>query len=170
MPWHPRQKHFEWQALLAWREQARVAGEVVVWTNGTFDLLHAGHLSSLHRARALGDRLVVGLNSDRSVRAYKGPHRPIIAAVHRAELMAALECVDAVWVFDEDTPTVVLAQLQPDIHVKGAEYAPPNGKPVPERAIVEGYGGRIAFLPMVVGLSTTAVLKRIMSLPAEPEA
>ncbi len=165
MSWAPRHKRMNWNELLAWRAAARLQGECVVWTNGTFDLLHAGHLQSLQQARQLGQRLVVGVNSDRSVKAYKGPLRPLIGEADRAALLAALECIDAVWIFDEDTPEKVLAELQPDVHVKGAEYMPPHGKPVPERAIVEGYGGRIAYLPMLAGLSTTALLERIRQLP-----
>lgn len=159
--WQPRSKLAPWDALLATREEARRAGRVVVWTNGSFDLLHPGHVSSLQQARALGDVLVVGLNSDASVRGYKGPTRPILTQDERAAMLAALECVDYVLVFDEPTPEAALARLRPDIHCKGAEYAPPHGRPVPERAVVEGYGGRIEYLPLVPGLSTTDLLKRI---------
>jgi len=159
--WRPRTKLVPWDDLLAARDEARRGGRVVVWTNGTFDLLHPGHVSSLQAARALGDLLVVGLNSDASVRGYKGPNRPILTQDERAALLAALECVDYVVVFDEPTPEAALARLKPDIHCKGAEYAPPHGRPVPERAVVEGYGGRIAYLPLVPGLSTTELLKRL---------
>jgi D-glycero-beta-D-manno-heptose 1-phosphate adenylyltransferase len=162
--WTPRKKQLPWPELLAVREAARAAGRVVVWTNGTFDLLHPGHVSSLQQSRALGDVLVVGVNSDRSVKAYKGPTRPILSELERSSMLAALECVDYVITFDEDTPAESLARLKPDIHCKGAEYAPPNGRPVPERAVVEGYGGRIEYLPLVPGVSTTDVLKRIQSL------
>jgi rfaE bifunctional protein nucleotidyltransferase chain/domain len=162
--WHPRTKLLPWPDLLAVREEARAAGRVVVWTNGTFDLLHPGHVSSLQQARALGDLLVVGVNSDRSVKAYKGPTRPILSESERAAMLAALECVDCVIVFDEDTPAESLARLKPDIHCKGAEYTPPHGRPVPERAVVEGYGGRIEYLPLVPGVSTTDVLERIRNL------
>jgi len=159
--WTPRNKLLPWSDLLALRETARAAGRVVVWTNGTFDLLHPGHVTSLQQARALGDVLVVGVNSDRSVKAYKGPTRPILNEQERSAMLAALECVDYVIVFDEDTPVESLAKLRPDIHCKGAEYSPPNGRPVPERAVVEGYGGRIEYLPLVPGVSTTDLLKRI---------
>ena len=156
-----RNKRPDWPELLQWREEARTAGRVVVWTNGAFDLLHPGHIQSLQQARALGDLLVVGLNSDRSVKAYKGPTRPILNQDERSAMLAALECVDAVIVFDEDTPVESLAKLQPDIHCKGAEYAPPHGRPVPERIVVEAYGGRIEYLPLVPGVSTTELLRRI---------
>ncbi len=159
--WTPRAKLLPWSELLAMREQARAAGRVVVWTNGTFDLLHSGHVASLQQARALGDVLVVGVNSDRSVKAYKGLSRPILTQGERTAMLAALECVDCVVVFDEDTPAESLAKLKPDIHCKGDEYAPPHGKPVPERAVVEGYGGRIAYLPLVPGQSTSELLRRI---------
>jgi len=142
-------------------EEARAAGRVVVWTNGAFDLLHPGHVQSLQQARALGDLLVVGLNSDRSVKENKGPARPILNEGERAAMLTALECVDAVVVFDEDTPVESLMKLMPDIHCKGTEYAPPHGRQVPERSVVEGYGGRIEYLPLVPGLSTTEILRRI---------
>lgn len=159
--WQPRTKLVSWDRLLAARAAAREQGRVVVWTNGSFDLLHPGHVSSLQAARALGDLLVVGLNSDASVRGYKGPSRPILTQDERAAMLAALECVDYVIVFDEPTPEAALTRLRPDVHCKGAEYAPPHGRPVPERAVVEGYGGRIEYLPLVPELSTTDLLKRI---------
>jgi rfaE bifunctional protein nucleotidyltransferase chain/domain len=167
--WRPRKKHLGWPDLLAAREDLRRAGRVVVWTNGCFDLLHPGHVASLHAARALGDVLVVGLNSDSSVKANKGPSRPILTQHERAAMMAALECVDHVLVFDEPTPAAALSRLRPDVHCKGAEYAPPHGRPVPERAVVEGYGGRVAYLPLVPGVSTTELLRRVRGAVAHPE-
>ena len=151
----------DWPELLAIRAAARAAGSTVVWTNGAFDLLHPGHLASLRQARALGDVLIVGVNSDRSVKAYKGPMRPILYQGERVMMLAALECVSAVIIFDEDTPVESLEKLKPDIHCKGAEYAPPHGRPVPERGVVEAYGGRIEYLPLVPGVSTTEILRRI---------
>jgi D-glycero-beta-D-manno-heptose 1-phosphate adenylyltransferase len=159
--WRPRSKIVDWPTLLTARDRARGEGRVVVWTNGCFDLLHPGHVASLSQARALGDLLVVGLNSDASVRLNKGPLRPILTQGERAALLAALECVDHVIVFDEPTPEAALARLKPDIHCKGTEYAPPHGRPVPERAVVEGFGGRIEYLPLVPGVSTTDLLVRI---------
>lgn len=161
MTWTPRIKALDWPALLAHRERARAEGKTVVWTNGCFDLPHPGHVASLQQARALGDLLVVGLNSDASVRANKGPLRPILTQEERRALLAAMECVDFVMIFDEPTPEAALARLKPDIHCKGMEYAPPFGRPVPERATIEAYGGRIAYLPLVPGVSTTDVLARI---------
>jgi rfaE bifunctional protein nucleotidyltransferase chain/domain len=151
-------------ALLAARAAHRAAGRSVVWTNGCFDLLHAGHARSLRDAAGLGDVLVVGLNSDTSVRALKGRGRPLLPQAERAELLAALECVDHVLVFDGPTPVEVLAVLRPDVHCKGADYAPPGGKPIPELPLVEGYGGRVAFLPLVPHLSTTDLARRARGL------
>jgi D-beta-D-heptose 7-phosphate kinase/D-beta-D-heptose 1-phosphate adenosyltransferase len=139
-----------------WREQ----GRKVVWTNGVFDLLHAGHIRSLRDARALGDVLIVGINSDSSARKFKGASRPLMGQDDRAEVLSALEMVDYVVIFDESEPSAALSRLQPDIHCKGEEYA--DGKrPVPERAVVEGYGGSIRFLPSHQGRSTTGLMERI---------
>lgn len=151
-------------ALPALGEALRAAGKVVVWTNGCFDLFHAGHARSLRAARALGDVLVVGVNSDASVRRLKGPDRPVLPESERAELVAALACVDYVTVFDEQTPEACIRLLQPAVHCKGADYAPPNGKPVPEAALVESYGGRVVYLPLVDGLSTTDLIRHIQRL------
>jgi rfaE bifunctional protein nucleotidyltransferase chain/domain len=154
-------KIITWEALDSLRQRYRSEGKTVVWTNGCFDLLHVGHVRNLQAARALGDVLVVGLNSDRSVRQLKGPERPIVPAAERAEILAALECVDHVVIFEESTPEASLARLKPDIHCKGADYAPPHGKPIPEATVVAAYGGRIEFLPLVPALSTTDLVRRI---------
>ena len=147
--------------LLSLREGWRAAGRVVVWTNGCFDLVHAGHLASLEAARELGDVLVVGVNSDEAAQRLKGEGRPLLPAAERAAILAALRPVDYVTVFDEDTPESALERLQPDVHAKGADYAPPNGKPIPERAVVEAYGGRVEFLPLLEGRSTTDLVETI---------
>jgi phosphoheptose isomerase len=149
------------EELLAMRAEWRAAGRVVVWTNGCFDVLHAGHLASLEAASELGGVLVVGVNSDRAVARLKGEGRPLVPAEERARLVAALRPVDHVVVFDDDTPEAVLAQVQPDIHTKGADYEPPDGKPIPELAVVEGYGGRVEFLPLVPQRSTTELVDAI---------
>jgi rfaE bifunctional protein nucleotidyltransferase chain/domain len=154
-------KQRQLDSLAAVREALRREGRSVVWTNGCFDLLHAGHLRSLRTAKGFGDVLFVGINSDASVRRLKGPGRPIVPAAERAELVAALDCVDFVIVFDDPTPEALLARLRPDVHCKGAEYAPPNGKPIPEAALVAGYGGRIEFIPLLQGVSTTNLVERI---------
>src|SRR5690606_30579994 len=132
----------------AWRDQ----GRTVVWTGGCFDLLHVGHVRSLQAARALGDVLVVGLNDDASVRRLKGRGRPVVPFRERAEVLAALACVDAVVGFGEDTPVALLEALRPDIACKGADYA---GRPLPEREVVESHGGRMELLPLVPGWSST---------------
>ncbi len=140
----------------------------MVWTNGCFDLLHAGHVRSLEAASRLGDVLVVGLNSDSSVRQLKGPGRPLLPEQERAEVLAALECIDHVLVFADTTPTATLQLLQPDVYCKGAEYAPPHGRPIPERAVVEAYGGRVVFLPLLPGASTTDLIDRIRQRRESP--
>jgi D-glycero-beta-D-manno-heptose 1-phosphate adenylyltransferase len=150
-----------WDDLLLMRQQARDSNRRVVWTNGCFDLLHIGHIRSLQAAHRLGDILVVGVNGDDSVRRLKGPTRPIFSSSQRAEMLAALECVDYVVVFHESTPATCLARLQPDIHCKGAEYAPPHGRPIPEADIVLSYGGRIEFLPLVPAVSTSEIVRAI---------
>jgi len=152
-----------WPSLLQIREQNAHNRRTVVWTNGCFDLLHAGHLRTLNAARALGDLLIVGLNSDVSVRKIKGRDRPIIPAAERAELLMSLRCVDAVVIFDENTPENVIGQLKPDIYCKGADYAPPHGVAIPERKLIESYGGKIVFLPLMESVSTTRIIERLRS-------
>jgi rfaE bifunctional protein nucleotidyltransferase chain/domain len=166
----PLSKSVDLATLLVLRAGYRQAGRTVVWTNGCFDLVHAGHVRSLVAARALGDVLIVGLNSDRSLRQLKGPERPILPEADRALLLGALECVDHVLLFDDLVPTTLQDRIRPDVHCKGADYAPPQGKPIPERAVVEAYGGRVAFLPLVAGLSTSALVRRIRRVEeaAEP--
>ena len=146
--------------LCAMRADWRAQGKTVVWTNGIFDLLHAGHIRSLRDAKALGDVLVVGINSDASARRFKGPSRPLVCQEDRAEVLSALEMVDFVVIFDESDPSAALARLQPEIHCKGFEYANGN-RPVPESVVVEGYGGCIRFLPLHEGRSTTGLMERI---------
>lgn len=155
--------------LLALREQWRAEGKTVVWTNGCFDLLHLGHVRSLQAAKALGDVLVVGVNSDVSVRQLKGPGGPILPASERVEVLAALECVDYVVIFDEPAPEIALSRLKPDIHCKGADYAPPHGKPIPGAKVVESYGGRVVFLPLVPSISTSDLIRRIREQGGEEQ-
>src|SRR5713226_8305495 len=138
--------------------QLRAAGKQIVFTNGVFDLLHIGHLRYLQHARALGDALIVGVNSDRSVRANKGPSRPITPEDERAEVLAALACVDAVVIFDAETPYDLIATLQPDILVKGADWA---ADAIVGRDIVEARGGRVVRVPVETGYATTAIIERI---------
>ena len=135
--------------------QVRAAGGTVVATGGCFDLLHRGHVSLLTAARSLGDALVVCLNSDASVRRTKGPDRPLVSQDDRARVLSALGCVDAVVVFDEATPAELLADLRPDVWVKGSDY---TDQPIPEAAVVEAGGGRVVLLPVVDGYSTTRLV------------
>ena len=145
-------------ALRAERERLREAGKRVVFTNGCFDLLHPGHVRYLQQARALGDALIVALNSDRSVRELKGDNRPILREDERAEVMAALACVDYVTVFDEPTPREIIAALLPDILVKGGDWGVDQ---IVGREEVETAGGQVMSLPFVDGCSTTDVIERI---------
>jgi D-glycero-beta-D-manno-heptose 1-phosphate adenylyltransferase len=132
----------------------------VVFTNGVFDLLHPGHVRYLQEARRLGDRLIVGINSDRSVRAIKGPDRPITPERERAEVLSALACVDEVIVFDEPTPHDVIARIQPDVLVKGADWA---ADAIVGRDIVEARGGKVVRIAIEEGYSTTAILRKVRS-------
>ena len=134
------------------------AGRRVVFTNGCFDLLHPGHIRSLEQARALGDVLIVGLNSDASVRQLKGEGRPVIPERERAEILAALESVDAVLIFDDLTPREVITRLLPDVLVKGGDWP---GDQIVGREEVEAAGGRVVLAPVVPGYSTTDILKKI---------
>jgi D-glycero-beta-D-manno-heptose 1-phosphate adenylyltransferase len=157
--------------LLTWDEAARWTagkqsqGETVVFTNGVFDLLHPGHVRYLTAARRLGDVLVVGLNADRSVRANKGPDRPLTPEGERAELLGALACVDAVVIFDAPTPHDLVQALHPDVLVKGADWAEDA---IVGRDIVEGRGGRVVRIPVEQGYSTTAIVKRVQAWPPRP--
>ncbi|MEI8138863.1 MAG: adenylyltransferase/cytidyltransferase family protein [bacterium] len=155
------EKVLSWKSLLEKREVWKREGKSVVWTNGCFDLIHVGHVRSLQAARRFGDVLVVGLNSDSSVRKLKGPERPVVPESERAEILAALECVNAVYIFSDDTPERPLAELRPDIHCKGEDYKPPHGKPIPEAALVAAYGGKIEFIPFEIATSTTGLIKSI---------
>jgi D-beta-D-heptose 7-phosphate kinase/D-beta-D-heptose 1-phosphate adenosyltransferase len=134
------------------------AGKKVVFTNGCFDLLHVGHVRYLQQARELGDALVVGVNSDASVRRLKGPGRPLTPARERAEILAALACVDFVTIFSGSTPLALIRALGPDVLVKGGDWAVDA---IVGREVVEGRGGKVVSIPFVKGRSTTAVIGRI---------
>ena len=144
--------------LVSERERWRGEGLRVVFTNGCFDLLHPGHVALLERARAEGDRLIVGLNSDRSVREIKGAERPLIPEPERAEVLQALECVDRVVVYDDDTPAALIQALVPDVLVKGADWPL---EAIVGRDVVECAGGRVVRVEILEGRSTTALLERI---------
>jgi len=145
-------------ALSAFVRDARAAGRTIVFTNGVFDILHPGHLRYLQAARRHGDVLIVGLNSDASVRRNKGPSRPINPEAERAEVLEALECVDAVSVFDEDTPADIIRRLQPDVLVKGADWPADQ---IVGRETVEARGGRVVRIPVEHGWSTSAIIDKI---------
>jgi rfaE bifunctional protein nucleotidyltransferase chain/domain len=144
-----------WEEAAAWR--ASVAGRVV-FTNGVFDLLHPGHVDLLVAARAAGDALVVGLNTDASVRRLKGPERPVRTEADRAYVLAALEMVDAVTLFSHDTPLELILALRPDVLVKGGDYSPDT---VVGRREVEGWGGRVLIVPLTPGQSTTSIVEKL---------
>lgn len=148
----------------------RAEGKRVVFTNGHFDLLHVGHARYLQAARALGDVLVVGVNDDASTRRRKGPGRPIVPAEERAELLAALACVDYATIFPGDTAEDAVRRLRPDIYVKGGDYALDEteqaaGKlPWPEAAIVRAYGGQVTTVPLTPGRSTSDIVRHILAM------
>jgi D-glycero-beta-D-manno-heptose 1-phosphate adenylyltransferase len=146
---------------VTWVNQLRARGLKVVFTNGVFDLLHPGHVRYLSQARRLGDALIVAVNSDRSARTLdKGLDRPLNRDTERAEVLAALSCVDATVVFDEDTPHAIVKSLQPDVLVKGADWAEGT---IVGADIVEARGGRVVRIPVAEGYSTTRLIDRIRS-------
>jgi len=142
-------------------EKIKASGKRVVFTNGCFDLLHPGHTRYLCTARELGDHLVVAVNSDRSVRVIKGPKRPILPAEIRAELLAALMCVDTVFIFDEDNPLNVIQRLAPDVLVKGGDWAKDE---IIGSDVVRKAGGEVKRIPFVEGFSTTDIIEKIQDL------
>jgi D-beta-D-heptose 7-phosphate kinase/D-beta-D-heptose 1-phosphate adenosyltransferase len=144
--------------LQAERGRLRAAGKKLVFTNGVFDILHVGHVRYLQQARDLGDALVVAINSDRSVRELKGDFRPLVNENERAEILAALGCVDYVTLFDELSPRALIAELLPDVLVKGGDYSLDQ---IHGREEVEAAGGRVVSLPFVEGVSTSAIIERI---------
>jgi D-beta-D-heptose 7-phosphate kinase/D-beta-D-heptose 1-phosphate adenosyltransferase len=148
-------KIMSWDEAAAWRQRARGR---VVFTNGVFDLLHPGHIDVLSAARRQGDVLIVGLNSDDSVRRLKGPERPVRTEVERAYVLAALSDVDAVVVFAQDTPLELVRHLRPDVLVKGGDYVPAT---VVGRDEVESWGGRVVIVPLREGQSTTSIIERM---------
>lgn len=147
-------------AAAEWATHTRADGKRIVFTNGVFDILHPGHVRYLQAARAEGGTLIIGLNSDRSVSAIKGPTRPITPELERAEVLGALRCVDAVVVFDEDTPFEIISAIQPDVLVKGADWAADK---IVGRDVVEARGGRVVRMPIEQGWSTTGIVSRVSS-------
>ncbi|WP_420422004.1 adenylyltransferase/cytidyltransferase family protein [Simkania sp.] len=138
----------------------RKSGRTIATLNGSFDLLHAGHLKIIHEAKKQADCLIMALNTDRSIQDYKSPDRPLIALEHRLEMVAALEAVDYVTWFDETDPCKLLSVIQPDVHINGSEY----GKDCIEADTVRKYGGKIHIVSLVPGLSTSQIIKKIQSL------
>jgi len=151
----PASKVMNWDSVVQWRET--VPGPVV-FTNGVFDLLHPGHIEVLDMARREGAALVVGLNSDDSVKRLKGPSRPVRNTAERAVVLAGLEAVDAVVVFDEDTPFALVQRLQPDVIVKGGDYSPET---IVGADVVTARGGRVVVVPLVAGQSTTSIIEKL---------
>ena len=160
----PAAGRFELESVRNSIDTWKASGKVVVLTNGHFDILHVGHLRYLEAARRLGDALVVAINSDASTRNLKGSKRPIVPEQDRAELVAGLGCVDAVLLFDADTAESVVAELQPDIYVKGGDYSGEDrsAKLLPEARIVVAYGGRVEIVPLVEEQSTSALINRVV--------
>ena len=156
-----REKILDAEALPAWREALRAEGRTLAATNGCFDILHAGHVNYLQAARNKADALIVGLNSDRSTTELKGPDRPIHTEADRAAVLAALESVNAVFIFDDLRATSLLQIAQPDIYVKGGDYTV-DQLPAEERAIIEAQGGRITVLGHIPGKSSTEIARRIL--------
>ena len=152
------QKIYHRNELAHLLQEAKAAGKVVVTTNGCFDVLHLGHLRYLQAARALGDLLVVAVNSDSSVRQLKGQHRPLVPESERAEMLAGLECVDYVVIFPEFTPISLLSELKPNVHVKGGDY---TVEQLVEREVVEANGGKVVVGLNVPGKSTTNLIQVI---------
>ena len=150
----------ERQDIAKFCEILRKGGQKVVFTNGCFDILHAGHVTYLEAAKAQGDVLVLGLNTDASVRRLKGPERPINSELDRAKVVGALKSVDYVVLFGEQTAEAVIAEVKPDIYVKGGDYTLDT---LPEAKIVQSYGGKVAFIDMVEGRSTTNIVNKIKS-------
>ncbi|HLJ04858.1 MAG TPA: adenylyltransferase/cytidyltransferase family protein [Acetobacteraceae bacterium] len=147
--------------LVDQRRQWKTEGKTVVFTNGCYDLLHPGHIRLLEQARSLGDVLILALNSDASVQRFKGPSRPLLEERERAEIAGALEAVDAVTLFDEDTPRELIAEVLPDVLIKGADWS----HFIAGREEVEAAGGLVRTLPLEPGQSTTNIVERILSQP-----
>jgi D-beta-D-heptose 7-phosphate kinase/D-beta-D-heptose 1-phosphate adenosyltransferase len=160
-----RKKILTRDELLIERQALRDAGKKIVFTNGVFDILHVGHIRYLKLARTLGEALVVAVNSDRSVRELKGEGRPLTNESDRTEILAALEAVDYVTIFDDISPRSLIAELLPDVLVKGGDYSLDQ---IHGREEVEAAGGAVVSLPLVEGMSTTNILKKAVSIKKEP--
>jgi len=142
-------------------ENLKKEGRIVVFTNGCFEILHPGHIEILERAKMLGDILIVGINSDESIKKIKGNKKLILDEWARSRIIASLEAVDYVVIFNEETPEKIISEIKPNIHVKGGDY---KIEDLPEAKIVESYGGKIKILPLLEGFSTTNIIKKILEL------
>ncbi len=151
------------EQLLNLTDKLRKEGKQIAWTNGCFDFMHAGHVDYLERANKYGDLLVVGMNSDHSVKRYKGDLRPICTEIHRAKVLNALCCIDYIVIFDKKTPIKIIEELKPDFYIKGGDYTL-DTIDQNERRVVEHYGGEIKILPEVEGISTTIIIEKIKKL------
>lgn len=159
-----RKKIVPWDKVDEVVARLRREGRRIVFTNGVFDLLHVGHIRYLQEARSYGDVLILGLNSDASARRIKGPRRPIVPESERAEMLAALECVDYVVIFEDDTPHDLIRKVAPEVHVKGGDYHPDD---LPEAPLVRSLGGRVVVTSFVDGKSTTITIGRILETHAD---
>jgi rfaE bifunctional protein nucleotidyltransferase chain/domain len=148
------------EETVEFRHRLRAEDKKVVFTNGCFDILHAGHVRYLNQARAFGDALIIGLNTDSSVQRIKGKDRPVIPEMERAEVLAALACVDCVFLFDDPTPQRVIEAIVPDILVKGADWSPEN---IVGRDVVEAAGGRVCNVPLLEGSSTSSIIETVLA-------
>jgi rfaE bifunctional protein nucleotidyltransferase chain/domain len=164
MPRTPESKIVPFSDLAALSTQLHNKKLNLITTNGCFDLLHWGHLKYLSDARLLGDLLICGVNSDRSVKKLKGPSRPLCTERERALQLASLESVDYVTIFDDETPIRFLEQVKPAVHVKGGDY---EGKVLPETEVIERFGGTLRFLPFIPGYSTTKLIERFLNMKTE---
>lgn len=154
-----REKIKSWEDLCLIAQEWKAKGKRIVFTNGCFDLLHVGHIRYLEKAKSLGDILVVGVNSDRSVREIKGPHRPILPEDERAEVLSGLWCVDYVTLFDEPTPLQLITSLQPHVLVKGGDW---TKETVVGKEVVEASGGKVVIVPFIEGSSSTNIIETII--------
>jgi len=157
---HSQSKRLDPQHLSQKAAEIHQSGHTIATLNGSFDLMHAGHLQIIYEASLMGDVLIVALNTDHSIRQYKNPHRPIIPLEYRLQMMAALEFVDFVTWFDETDPRLILSKIKPNVHVNGAEY----GENCIEADTVKAHGGKIHIVPLVDGLSTSQIVQKILNL------
>jgi rfaE bifunctional protein nucleotidyltransferase chain/domain len=157
----PENRVLDREAFARYANELRQAGKRIVFTNGVFDILHVGHVRYLEEARALGDVLLLGVNSDDSVRRLKGPTRPVNLEAERAEVLTALRCVDAACIFTEDTPEELIRLVRPHIHVKGGDYKTPDA--LPETPLVRSLGGEVVILSLIPDRSTTRTIQKMES-------